>query len=65
MAMIIEQAVKIASTGMFRGKIQWVLDLVPHKIHKKRPINISGKRDVQIINDRYKKLSIETPTSTL
>ena len=35
MAMIIEQAGGIASTGMFQGKIQRVLDLVPDEIHAK------------------------------
>jgi hypothetical protein len=48
MAVIIEQAGGIASTGMFQGKIQQVLDLVPDKIHKECPINMGGKRDVQI-----------------
>ena len=38
MAMIIEQAGGIASTGMFQGKIQRVLDLVPDEIHAKCPI---------------------------
>lgn len=38
MAMIIEQAGGIASTGMFEGKIQRVLDLVPDEIHAKCPI---------------------------
>jgi fructose-1,6-bisphosphatase I len=35
MAMIIEQAGGIASTGLFEGKIQRVLDLVPDEIHAK------------------------------
>ena len=36
--MIIEQAGGIASTGMFEGKIQRVIDLVPDSIHAKCPI---------------------------
>lgn len=35
MAMIIEQAGGIASTGMFEGKMQKVIDLVPDEIHAK------------------------------
>ena len=54
MAMIIEQAGGIASTGMFEGKIQRVLDLVPDEIHAKCPIIMGGKRDVQIVMDHLK-----------
>jgi len=54
MAMIIEQAGGIASTGLFNGKIQRVLDLVPEAIHDKCPIIMGGKRDVQIVYDQYK-----------
>merc|ERR1712176_1449584 len=49
MAMIIEQAGGVASTGIFQGKIQKVLDLVPDEIHAKCPIIMGGKRDVQIV----------------
>merc|ERR1719203_1442351 len=55
MAMIIEQAGGIASAGMFEGKIQRVLDLVPDAIHAKCPIIMGGKRDVQVVMDEYKK----------
>ncbi|KAI2513407.1 FBPase [Fragilaria crotonensis] len=55
MAMIIEQAGGIASTGLFQGKIQRVLDLVPTQIHDKCPIIMGGKRDVQLVYDSYKK----------
>ena len=61
MAMIIEQAGGIASTGMFEGKIQRVLDLVPDEIHAKCPIIMGGKRDVQIVMDQYKKAGVDTP----
>ena len=61
MAMIIEQAGGIASTGMFQGKIQRVLDLVPDEIHAKCPIIMGGKRDVQIVYDQYEKAGIKTP----
>jgi fructose-1,6-bisphosphatase I len=58
MAMIIEQAGGIASAGMFEGKIQRVLDLVPDAIHAKCPIIMGGKRDVQIVYDYYKKAGV-------
>jgi fructose-1,6-bisphosphatase I len=61
MAMIIEQAGGIASTGMFNGKIQRVLDLIPDEIHAKCPIIMGGKRDVQIVFDQYAKAGIEVP----
>lgn len=62
MAMIIEQAGGIASTGMFEGKIQNVIDLVPDAIHAKCPIIMGGKRDVQVVFDQYKKHGIDAPT---
>jgi len=58
MAMIIEQAGGVASTGMFQGKIQRVLDLVPSQIHDKCPIIMGGKRDVQLVYDNYKKAGV-------
>lgn len=59
MAMIIEQAGGIASTGMFEGKIQRVIELVPDEIHAKCPIIMGGKRDVQIVYDQYKAAGVE------
>jgi fructose-1,6-bisphosphatase I len=61
MAMIIEQAGGIASTGMFEGKIQRVLDLVPDEIHAKCPIIMGGKRDVQRVYDEYAKAGVAVP----
>lgn len=61
MAMIIEQAGGIASAGMFEGKIQRVLDLVPGAIHAKCPIIMGGKRDVQVVYDEYKKSGADVP----
>lgn len=60
-AMIIEQAGGIASTGMFEGKIQRVIELVPDSIHAKCPIIMGGKRDVQIVYDMYKKSGADVP----
>jgi fructose-1,6-bisphosphatase I len=62
MAMIIEQAGGIASTGMFEGKIQRVLDLIPKEIHAKCPIIMGGKRDVQKVYDEYAKVGVAVPT---
>lgn len=62
MAMIIEQSGGIASTGMFEGKIQNVIDLVPDSIHAKCPIIMGGKRDVQVVFDQYKKHGVDAPT---
>lgn len=61
MAMIIEQAGGIASTGMFCGKIQRVLDLVPESIHARCPIIMGGKRDVQVVYDAYAKTGVDVP----
>jgi len=62
MAMIIEQAGGIASTGLFEGKIQRVIDLVPDEIHAKCPIIMGGKRDVQVVYDQFAKHGVDVPT---
>jgi fructose-1,6-bisphosphatase I len=61
MSMIIEQAGGVASTGMFQGKIQRVLDLVPETIHAKCPIIMGGARDVQMVYEEYAKTGAEVP----
>mmetsp|Transcript_20176 Transcript_20176/g.30935 ORF Transcript_20176/g.30935 Transcript_20176/m.30935 type:complete len:350 (-) Transcript_20176:78-1127(-) len=55
MAMIIEQAGGVASTGYFQSKIQRILDLVPTSIHCRCPIVMGSKRDVQVVYDMYRK----------
>jgi len=62
MAMIIEQAGGIASTGYFEGKIQRVLDLVPTEIHAKCPIIMGGKRDVDVVYAHYAKAGVAVPS---
>lgn len=62
MALIIEQAGGIASTGLFQGKIQRVLELVPDEIHCKCPIIMGGKRDVQVVYDKYKASGVDVPS---
>jgi len=55
MAMIMEQAGGACSCGMFNGKIQRLLDIVPKSIHEKCPVVIGCKRDVEAVIDEYKK----------
>lgn len=62
MAMIIEQAGGIASTGLFEGKIQRVLELTPDAIHCKCPIIMGGPRDIAVVYEQYKKAGVETPS---
>jgi len=61
MAMIIEQAGGIASTGLFQGKIGKVSELVPDEIHAKCPIIMGGKRDVQVLMDEYTAAGLSPP----
>jgi len=61
MAMIIEQANGIASTGLFEGKIGRVLELTPDEIHCKCPIIMGGPRDIGVVYDAYKAAGVDTP----
>ena len=61
MAMIIEQAGGIASTGLFNGKIGRVLELTPDAIHCKCPIIMGGPRDVGVLYECYKNAGVEVP----
>mmetsp|Transcript_70814 Transcript_70814/g.198397 ORF Transcript_70814/g.198397 Transcript_70814/m.198397 type:complete len:91 (+) Transcript_70814:1119-1391(+) len=45
MASIIEQAGGVASTGMFQGSVQRILDVVPEHIHDRCPIIMGCERD--------------------
>lgn len=54
MALIVESAGGIASTGMFNGSVQRMLDLVPTDIHERCPVILGCPRDVKTILDRYK-----------
>ena len=47
MALIVESAGGVASTGMFNGKIQRMLDLVPTDIHERCPVILGSERDVK------------------
>lgn len=55
MAMIMEQAGGAASTGMFKGTITRLLDLVPTDIHGKCPVIIGCTRDVDRVLGEYAK----------
>lgn len=54
MAMIMEQAGGVASTGMFRGKLSNILDLTPEHIHDRCPVVIGCDRDVGRMLVHYK-----------
>jgi fructose-1,6-bisphosphatase I len=54
MALIVESAGGVASTGMFNGSVQRMLDLVPTNIHERCPVILGSKRDVAQVLDLYK-----------
>jgi len=54
MALLVESAGGVASTGMFNGKVQRMLDLVPTDIHERCPVILGSPRDVKLVLDRYK-----------
>merc|ERR1711957_675510 len=53
MAMITEEAGGVASTGMFKGKIQRILEVVPEHIHDRCPIIMGCARDVDAVIGLY------------
>merc|ERR1712226_6623 len=53
MAMITEQAGGVASTGMFKGKIQRILEVMPEHIHDRCPIIMGAGRDVNAVVKLY------------
>jgi fructose-1,6-bisphosphatase I len=53
MALITEQAGGCASTGMFKGKLQRVLEVVPEHIHDRCPIIMGAARDVDQVTKLY------------
>jgi len=53
MAMITEQAGGVASTGMFKGKVQRILEVMPEHIHDSCPIIMGGARDVDAVTKLY------------
>ena len=53
MGLIIEQAGGVASTGLFRGEIKRILELVPTGIHDKCPVIVGCARDVERVLSYY------------
>lgn len=53
MAMITEQAGGVASTGMYKGKLQRILEVIPEHIHDRCPIIMGGARDVDAVIKLY------------
>jgi len=53
MALIVESAGGIASTGMFNGSVQRMLDLVPTSIHERCPVILGCERDVKKVLSLY------------
>mmetsp|Transcript_8725 Transcript_8725/g.29709 ORF Transcript_8725/g.29709 Transcript_8725/m.29709 type:complete len:313 (+) Transcript_8725:3-941(+) len=53
MAMIVEAAGGVASTGMFNGSVQRMMDLEPKSIHERCPVILGCPRDVQVVLDLY------------
>merc|ERR1719253_2282795 len=53
MAMITEQAGGVASTGMFKGKVQRILEVMPEHVHDRCPIIMGAARDVNACVKRY------------
>uniref|UniRef100_A0A7S4C4G5 Fructose-1,6-bisphosphatase, cytosolic n=1 Tax=Chrysotila carterae TaxID=13221 RepID=A0A7S4C4G5_CHRCT len=53
MALMVETAGGVASTGLFNGKVQRMLDLVPGNIHDRCPVILGSPRDVKQVLDRY------------
>ncbi len=53
MALIVESAGGVASTGMFEGKVQRMLDLVPSQIHERCPVILGCERDVKRVLSLY------------
>lgn len=58
MAMIVEQAGGVASCGLFKGKIQRLMDLVPTSIHERCPVILGGARDVNLVLGKYRDLGL-------
>ena len=53
MALIVETAGGIGSTGLFQGKVQRMLDLVPGSIHDRCPVILGSPRDVNLVLSKY------------
>jgi len=55
MALLVEQAGGLATTGYFRGSVKRILDLTPNGIHERCPVILGCHRDVEPVLRRYEK----------
>eukprot|EP00420_Gonyaulax_spinifera_P027978 CAMPEP_0197896776 /NCGR_PEP_ID=MMETSP1439-20131203/40774_1 /TAXON_ID=66791 /ORGANISM="Gonyaulax spinifera, Strain CCMP409" /LENGTH=93 /DNA_ID=CAMNT_0043517337 /DNA_START=1 /DNA_END=282 /DNA_ORIENTATION=- len=53
MALVTEQAGGLASTGMFKGKVGRILEVMPEHIHDRCPIIMGCGRDVNKVLALY------------
>eukprot|EP00658_Telonema_sp_P-2_P042326 TRINITY_DN3037_c0_g2_i1.p1 TRINITY_DN3037_c0_g2~~TRINITY_DN3037_c0_g2_i1.p1 ORF type:complete len:359 (+),score=94.94 TRINITY_DN3037_c0_g2_i1:167-1243(+) len=53
MALIVEECGGLASTGMFKGAVHRMLELVPTDIHERCPVIVGSVRDVKYVLDLY------------
>lgn len=53
MALITEQAGGMANTGMFKGKLGRIMEVVPENIHDRCPIIMGCPRDVEKVLSFY------------
>ena len=53
MALLVECAGGKASTGMFNGSVQRMLDLEPTHVHERCPVILGSPRDVDFILSKY------------
>jgi len=53
MALITEQAGGVSSTGMYKGKLHRILEVMPEHIHDRCPIIMGGGRDVNAMLKLY------------
>mmetsp|Transcript_10958 Transcript_10958/g.32463 ORF Transcript_10958/g.32463 Transcript_10958/m.32463 type:complete len:344 (-) Transcript_10958:418-1449(-) len=56
MAMLIEAAGGVASTGLFNGKVQRMMELEPTGIHERCPVILGVERDVKVVLECYAKM---------
>jgi len=61
MAMIIEQAKGVASTGLFRGTVGRIMEVVPEHIHDRCPIIMGSPRDVEVVYGFYRAAGVDAP----
>mmetsp|Transcript_16589 Transcript_16589/g.21957 ORF Transcript_16589/g.21957 Transcript_16589/m.21957 type:complete len:346 (-) Transcript_16589:281-1318(-) len=61
MAMLVEQCGGVATTGMFKGSIQRVLDIKPETIHERSPIILGNAEFVDRVTSLYGQSAVPPP----